>query len=332
MMKITSTELAKICGVSRATVDRVFHNRGHVNDETRELVLQTAERLGYQPNYIAQCLVTGRTRTIGLVIPSLNNAFFSTLVNAVAREAQNRQHIALVTLYEDDPQLERECLLSLAERQVDGFLLFSTSKGNDIAGLLHQRNIPAVAMLNRVEGLPCVRIDYRRAMADAAAYAIGCGYRHLVFLCPPLEQEPSRNIDALRERLEGFLQITGQYSDIRRDILDTADYLQRLDALPLHPDGRTAVLCSSDVFALEVQRHWRLRGIRTPKDAGLMGFDGIDPLRYAEPTLATVRIPIAQLGEVAVQELLDQIENGCMKEALLPYEIQSGQSMMNHGG
>jgi LacI family transcriptional regulator len=135
-MKITSNELARLCGVSRATVDRVFNHRGIVNEETRNKVLEAAKSVGYRPNHIAQSLVTGKTFSIGIAIPSLNNYFFSTLLNAASKKSQENHYIPLVTLYGDTPPSEYDCILNLIERQVDGIILFPTEKSGDTAKLL----------------------------------------------------------------------------------------------------------------------------------------------------------------------------------------------------
>jgi LacI family transcriptional regulator len=328
---MTSTELARLCNVSRATVDRVFNGRGRVNEKTRKMILETADSVGYRPNYIAQCLVTGKTRSIGLVVPSLNNSFFSMLLNAVASKAQQCGYIAIVTLYEDQPELEHECVLNLMERQVDGFILFSTSPDRRTVQALRERGIPAVAMFNAVEGLPCVSIDYRRAMADATNYVLSKGYTNLIFLCPPLQHEMDRNIYAIRQRLGGFEDALAKHEGegIRSSVIGTADYMDIIGRMQFTREEKTAILCSSDVYALNVLRQLKTRGIHVPLDVGIMGFDGIEALAYVEPSIATVGIPIARLGECAVTYLLDCIATGgSAAQTILPHEITPGQSIV----
>lgn len=327
---MTSRELAKLCDVSRATVDRVFNNRGPVSPATRERILEAARRAGYRPNHVARSLVTGRTRSIGLVVPNLRNAFFSTLLNAVACRARERGHMALLTLYEDRPEYECQCVMDLIERKVDGFILFSTAGTGETEELLRRQGVPTVLVLNEMGGFPCVSIDYRRAAADAVNYMLSKGCDRLVFLCPPLEYGKDRNIDAIRRRLAGFEDALERRGDIARYVIGTSDYLPRLDDLLSRPDGgKTAVLCSSDIYALKVMKHLKTRGLRIPGDVGVMGFDGIETLDYVEPTLATVEIPIARLGETAVEYLLGCIENGSSAIGTrIPYTIRPGQSIV----
>lgn len=330
-MKMTSTDLARLCNVSRATVDRVLNNRGYVSDATRKKVLDAAAATGYSPDPVARSLVTGSTRSIGLVLPGMGNAFFSTLLNAVTRKAQERDYITLFSMYEDRPEFEARCAMSLADRRVDGMILFSTEKSGESARMLQRRQIPAVAILNEVGGLPCVSIDYRRAMFDATSYAISMGYGRLVFLCPPLAYEVQSNIYAIGQRLLGFQQAVELRGGETVDsvVIGIPDYAERLLAMALPGERKTAVLCSSDIYALQALKLLKSRGIRVPYDVGVMGFDGIDMLDYVEPSLATVAVPIAGLGEAAAEILLDSIESGiAARSSMLPYSIRAGQSIV----
>lgn len=330
-MKMTSEELAKLCSVSRATVDRVFNNRGRVNDATRHKILDMAESIGYRPNYIAQSLVTGRTMSIGLVVPGLNNYFFSALLNAVTSRAQQSGYVTLTALYEDGPDFEARCVRNLLERQVDGFIVFSTSKSGESVRILNERNIPAVAILNEAGGLPCVTIDYRRAMFDATNYVVSKGYERLIFLCPPLAYEKDSNIYAIRQRLDGFEQAMEPRRSygVAGTVIGAADYMETIDAMSFSRDVKTAILCSSDIYALKVVKLLKSKGVHIPLDVGVMGFDDIDVLEYVEPTIATVSIPIARLGEAAADCLLGRIANGnAERGARLPYRIKPGQSIV----
>jgi LacI family transcriptional regulator len=333
-MKMTSEELAKLCNVSRATVDRVFNSRGRVNKTTKQKILDMAESVGYRPNYIAQALVKGRTMSIGLVVPGLNNYFFSTLLNAITARAQQSGYITLVALYEGGPVFETKCVRNLLERQVDGIILFSTKKScesGESVSILREQSVPIVAILNEVDGLPCVSIDYHRAMYDAANYIISKEYKHLIFLCPPLAYEIDSNIYAIRQRLDGFEQAMELHRSegIAGTIIGTADYMETIDAMSFSRDVKTAILCSSDIYALKILKLLKSKGIHVPLDVGVMGFDDIDVLDYVEPSIATVSIPIARLGEAAVDCLLGQIMNGIVAQgARLPYKIKPGQSIV----
>lgn len=330
-MKLTSLELAKLCGVSRATVDRVFNNRGKVQEETRKKIIETANSIGYRPNYIAQSLATGKTLSIGLIVPSLNNYFFSTLLDAIARKAMEYNYIILVSLYENNPDFEYKCISNLIDRQVDGLILFSTSNTTSSIDLIKQYKVPTVLLLNEVCDLPCVSIDYRQAMYDATNYVISKNYNNLIFLCPPLEHEKDRNIFAIKQRHMGFMESLDLHKDknITNLVIGSSDYLDKINSIRFDHLSKTAILCSSDIYALEVIRLLKTKGVNIPQDVGVMGFDGIDIISYLEPSVATVSIPIAQVGETAAQHLIDVITKGfSATELTLPYAIKPGNSIV----
>jgi LacI family transcriptional regulator len=330
-MRITSNELSKLCNVSRATVDRVLNNRGKVNDATRKKIIEMAKSVGYRPNYIAQSLATGRTLSIGLVVPSLDNYFFSVLLNSIAQKAQENNYTTLISLYEGSPDFEHECILSLIERQVDGIILFSTSNTDESAKLLKQNKIPTVLVLNELDGFPCVNIDFDQAMYDATNYVLSKGYQNLIFICPPLEYEKDMNIFAVKQKYNGFLKVLEMHQDqnISHTIIRSADYIAKINKINFRRDLKTAILCSSDIYTLKVMKSLKTKGIHIPLDVGIMGFDGIELLDYLEPSIATVDISISQMGEIATLYLLDIIKNGFSDiDIRVNYVIKPGQSII----
>jgi len=327
---MTSNELAALCNVSRATVDRVFNNRGYVKKETREKILKTASIVGYRPNLIAKSLVKGKTDSFGVVIPNLKNYFFSAFLDAVSQKAQESKYMPLVTLSEYDPDLERKCVERLIERQVDGIILFPTSKTEDCAEILKSSGIPSVMISNKMDGFDCVRIDYYRAMYDASQYVISRGYQNLVFFCPPLRYEHNRNIFAIKQRRDGFLDaVKNACSDISFSVINDAEYISQISGCDFDKNKKSAVLCSSDIYALSLIKTLKTKGIRVPDDIGVMGFDGIDVLDYSDPSIATVKTPIRKLGETAASHIINLIENRFENQSLiLPHEIIQGQSII----
>ena len=330
-MSVTSIELARMCNVSRATVDRVFNNRGKVNETTRNKIIETAKAVGYHPNYLAQSLVTGRTFSIGLVAPSFHNDFFSILMNAISRESRRLNYITLVSLYEDNPDFEPECIRNLIERKVDGILLFTTSKSERTAEILREHKVPVVLLLNELEDFPCVNIDFYQAMLDATNYVISKEYKHLIFFGPPLANEEKMNIFAVKRKLDGFLRALELHRDenIRYTIMGSHEDTDRIQTLRVSRDEKTAILCTSDIYALKIMKSLKTRGLHIPSDVGIMGFDGIEMLDYQEPSVATVEVPIARMGETAVRSLIDLItENSNNEERKLSYKIRPGQSIV----
>lgn len=131
-MRITTEDIARICGVSRGTVDRALNNRPGISPKTKEKVLKVAKELGYRPNMIACSLAKGHTMSIGVVVFDLNNEFFAQLLNSIEIRARELGYFTYLVLTQKDPKVEKECLSHLVDRNVDGIILFSINKGDNL--------------------------------------------------------------------------------------------------------------------------------------------------------------------------------------------------------
>lgn len=328
-MGITSTKLAALCGVSRATVDRVLNNRGRVSPATRQLVLQAAKKFDYRPNFLGMSLSRGKTFCIGIAVPSLKNQFFSLILDSTAKAARARNYAALVSLYEDDPEHEYTSIQSLLDRQVDGLIIFPTGAPEKTSALLDTGSIPAVTILNRIDGYACISPDYMAGMYEAAEYVINMDYTKLIFLCPPLNSSAGLNIDALLQRKEGFLKaVEAAYPKIiTSHVISGYEYIDDIIRLQRAHTGKTAVLCSSDIYALDLMCELPQKGLDIPQDIGVMGFDGLEMLKYIEPSLTTVSVPVAMIGKNAADYLIDIINNGHSSVPLhIPHQIFAGKT------
>lgn len=164
-MSITSKEIAEKCGVSRGTVDRALNNRSGVNEATKLKILETARELGYRPHFLARSLVKGKTMSIGAVIFDINNQLFPQLIHAVESRAREAGYFLNLTLTSKNPDIERDCLLHLADRKVDGIILLSVNAGPSFEQFIKKLNIPVVTFGNRIsDTVPYVWIDDRKAV------------------------------------------------------------------------------------------------------------------------------------------------------------------------
>lgn len=310
-------------------MDRALNGRPGISDKTREKILETAERLGYRPHLPARSLVKGCSMTIGLIVFDLYNRFFAQLANAVENSARRHGYFMSLMLTGKDKNSERECIEHLMSRQADGLILFSVNEGEGFAKYLKNLNIPLVTIGNRIgEEFPFAGIDDYRAMKDAALHIAGEGYGRIVYVSPPLAYEDS-NIYAQKQRLSGYLEALGEMNGSPEPvIIKGRDYLRQLESMEFKDGMKTAVLCSNDIYALEVLRHLESRGLSIPGDVGLMGFDDIDILRYVKPSLATVDYPFEELGIKALECLLDQIKGSPgTADMLLEHTIVKGDSL-----
>ena len=302
-MGITTTDLARLCGVSLGTIDRAFRNRPGIKAETRERILTMARDYGYKPNLVARNLKTGRTNEIGLVVHDLENEFFAQLVNAIQETAWKHQYFLQIAVSRRDETRERTALEHMAERNVDGILLFPATTGPGFSAFLTALDRPIVTIANRVAPQwPFVGLSDRSILHELTSAIAAKGYQRLVFVGPLPPFPGVVNLYEIEERYAGF-EAAARQAGVEQILLAGDDYRERLRRLDLETK-RTAVLCSSDIFALEILNDLKRRGLSVPGQVGLAGFDSIDALRFITPRLTTVEYPILPMGEIAFSLLV----------------------------
>jgi LacI family transcriptional regulator len=328
--RVTTKVIAEICGVSVGSVDRALHGRPGINDQTRERILRTSRELGYTPHLLARGLVTGRSDTVGVILFDLAHQFFSELATSLIAGLRAAGRVAYVALTDKDPAQERAWLETLANLGVDGIVLVPIGRGDDFERLLSGIGVPVVTVANDLDGgIPHVGIDNRCAMAEAVAHIASRGYRRIVYLSPPLSEPPALNRRALEERLAGYeIGLRAAGLGAGAPVISSHPYLDVVADAVRASSERTAVLCSSDMYALKVLTHFRGLGIRVPEDAGLMGFDNIETLRYVVPPLATVDYRIEEIGRRTVERLMAAIEGRpAPSPGPVPHRIIAGETL-----
>jgi len=330
-MRITSKEIARICGVSRGTVDRALNGKPGINAGTRETILRTAAENGYVPDYIGRSLVKGRTFTIGVIVFDLNNPYFSQLLNAVEIKARAAGFAVVIMLSEGSVDHELAAVRNLHERRVDGLIIHPVGFGPAYEEAVRQTQCPAVIIGNRLsDQFDFISIDNQAAAAEAARTIIARGYRRILYVAPPLRKAGSVNIAAQSERHSGFLaSISAGRLPYR--VIAEPDYLEILktELAQTDPEQPTAIFCGSDVYALEVMNLLRSLPQVPDQSVGLMGFDQIDILKYIMPQLATVGNPIAEIGRQAVDRLIRRMNDPDLKpqNLIMPHQIIAGETL-----
>lgn len=321
---ITSKELARLCGVSQGTVDRALNNRVGISEKTRKRVLDAAREHGYVKNRHASALSSGKSGLIGVVMLHLKNEFFSHMLTAIERQARAAGYSVVIMLSNGSEEEERACIRRLCGMQAAGILLCPVSRDGSWLGSCP---CPIVTLANRVGGngttsdLPFVGIDDRRAMYDAARYAITRGYESLLYYSPVLALEGGENIDAQKRRHQGFLEAVRECNTEGVTVADKD--LARVGRFCWEVRRRGAILCGSDYYALQCM------DIVQPTQTGLMGFDQIPALRYVRPALTTVGYPVEQAGRTATDLLVRLADGGKWdgREVILPHTIVQGKTL-----
>jgi LacI family transcriptional regulator len=331
-MSITIKELAKICNVSRGTIDRALNGRPGISNVTRARIEKAALEHNYRPHLIAASLSRGKSMTIGVVVFDLKNSFFSQMSNIISLNARAAGYFTYFAISEKDIEAEIQILNNLASRRVDGIIMLPITQGREYIQQLKALGIPVVTMGNHLVGIPHVSINDYTAACDGADYIAQAGYRHIVFICPPLRKKGSldgkMNITSQDLRAQGFNHYIDMNTELRSDMLIGKDYREKAAAIVRSPGEKTAFFCSSDVYALELLKYFRQEGIKVPADAGLMGFDNLDMLGFISPLITTVSTSIEKVGSEAMRTLLKLIAGETVPATTyIPHVICPGETL-----
>ncbi|MBI4979300.1 MAG: LacI family DNA-binding transcriptional regulator [Spirochaetes bacterium] len=327
MVRIDSSRLAELCGVSRGTVDRALNGRGEVNVATKARILRMAEKHGYKPNRLGRALVTGKTMTIGLIVLNLDNSFFAHLVSSVETKAREHGYMTLLALSHNDLVTERQCIDFFASHAVDGLIMLPLGNGTAYEKHLTAHGIPSVMIGNRLsKRWTYIGIDERAAMNDLIRHVAGKGYCHLIYYAPPLRHRGAVNLFAQEERYQGFIDAADAVNTLSHEtVIDNTDMVTKVRSLM--KKKRTAVICSNDIFAIDVIRQLTDAGISVPRDAGVTGFDNIEASGYFSPRITTIEYPTGDIGEAAIDAVLKKITNKKAEDILCTTRLIDGNSL-----
>ena len=312
--RVTAKEVAARLGISTMTVSRVMNKRSNVDQETRKLVLATAQELGYRPNHIAKSLVLRKTHTIGVVVPEITHSFFPEVIRGIEEEAyRSRYHLILMHTAES-VEREKDAILTLESKRVDGILL-STAQSvadADFYKEVIQLGMPIVFYDRCAYGIgaSCVSIDDEESARRITDHLIGHGYDPIAHL------SGSQRVSIGLARLKGFRQAMGDRGRVvREDLIVEAGFHEvdgttAMNSLLDRPRETwpRAVVAVNDPAAFGAIKAIRERNLRIPEDIALVGFS--DDIRAAlMPTpLTTIRQPAYEIGKLAAAKLIAVIE------------------------
>jgi len=296
--------------VSIATVSRVINGNRRVSPDLRSSVLSAMDRLGYQPNAIAQGLRRSATRSVGVLIPRIHEPFFSTLAFAIERTLFASDYRGLLCSTEEQPDKERAYVDMLLTQQVDAFIYFPSIAGSQ-ANLrrIVERGIPVVLIERSFAELEVSRVLISNFQGgyDGAQHLIALGHTHIGVICANLASMPVERLSGAQQALteagvDAEVRIMSRGSDFE------AGYEAALDML--HRPGRpTAVFALADSIAVGVLHAAAYLDLRVPEDLSVVGFDNISLAAFVIPPLTTVAQPIYAIGEAAVRILLHQLQD-----------------------
>ncbi|GAB4291331.1 MAG: LacI family DNA-binding transcriptional regulator [Roseovarius sp.] len=322
----TLEDVARAAGVSSATVSRVLNAPDKVAEQTRRRVRQAVLQLGYVPHFGARAMAANRTRTIGAIIPTMENAIFARGIQAFQEALHAQGYTLLVASSSYSPELEQEQIETLVARGADGLLLIGHDRDAGVLDFLARHRVPALVAWSCDPGarLPSVGFDNRAAMHALAARALDMGHRRIGLITAPL----ARN-DRARGRAEGIWQAIAEaglpaaalrVEETAYGIETGAEAFGRIVSGPRPP---SLVFCGNDVLAVGALMRAREMGLAVPGEVSITGFDDIDLARIVLPALTTVHVPHREMGTRAAKVLIDMVEGrGAGERVVLGTEIR----------
>jgi len=307
---ITIKDVAREANVSVATVSRALNGHDNVAAPVRKLVLEVAKRLRYSPHAAARSLSSRTTQTVGVVLPDLYGEFFSELMRGIDGVASAHRRHLLVSSYHGD-QAQQGAVLQAMRGRVDGLLVLSPYAGDpDFLIDNLPPALPTVLINTPVaeEHYPVFSIDDRAGALAMTQYLLDAGYRRIAFIAGP-----AHNHDA-QLRLQGFRAAMAAFDGSVEAIelpgnFDEASGHQAGLALLAHPSLPDAVFAANDMMALGCLYAFSQAGVNVPAQVALAGYDDIPLARFVHPALTTMQVSIAELGERAMQQLVQMIDS-----------------------
>ncbi len=299
-------DIARLAKVSHPTVSRALQNSPLVNAKTAAKIRRIAEEAGYHPSAVARGLVTRKTRTIGLVVTTVNDPFAAEVALGIEQAANDHGYSVFLANSNAEPERERKMVETFAEQRVDGIVVTSSRVGASYLPLLAEMMVPMVLVNNQYPGefVHSVMIDNVEGSRSATEHLIALGHCRIAYV----GDRDGYHSDA--ERLTGYKQaLAAAGIEFAAELAVAGDSrpqaaseaVNRLLELRRPP---TAICCYDDMTALGAMRAIQARGLRIPEDISVTGFDDLFFAPYLHPSLTTVRQPMRHMGRIAVENLL----------------------------
>lgn len=317
----TIHDLAADLKISATTVWRALHDRGRISTKTRERVLAHAKAKNFVPSLVAQNLSHGRTHTLGVIVPMIGHPVFSALIEEIEAVAFARGYNIMLCDTRLDIAREAEYARMLLRRRVEGVVVipFSAEARQWDAHLveLQKRNVPVVLLEHELPTNRFAKVvaDNFAATCDMTRHLIKLGHKRIAFA---FHLFPERDLVG-RERLGGFSKAMADAGLARKAtlLLDACRFGEK-QVLHYHrdviancfrrADPPTALFAGMDALAIRAMETLRELKLRVPGDVAVAGFDNVEFSEFTHPPLTTVQQPTTEMGRLAAEMLLDQIE------------------------
>lgn len=318
--KTTLQQIAQETGFSVSTISRVLSGSSYpVNANTREIILNAAREHDYASPTIRK--MTGNAaehNTIGVVIPTMTNPFYTQLICGIERKCEQYGFTPMICSSRRSPQKEIENLRLICESGVKGILISSINDDPSFLSAIARRNFPIVVFDQSIKDLDVsyVKFDYYDAGKLAVEHLYLKGHRRIAFLCSPLNRTVRLDaLDGYRSALKRFqlpyredyviaADEEQEYDHTSYDFEMGIELSKKLCALSELP---TAVFTINDIMAIGIISGLAMQGLHVPEDISIVGFDNLEISSICSPPLTSINQPAFEIGHLSAEILFDRL-------------------------
>lgn len=315
------SDIARMAGVSSATVSRVINGTAKVNGEKAHRVQEAIRETGFKPNEIARSLYKKSSRLIGYIVPSILNIFLNEIGRAVEDEAFQNGYKMILCNSDENPEKEAAYIKMLTGMNADGIIITANNEHLDE----EIRNCPIpIVVLDKNAGTrytASVQSDNYSGGRIATSHLVQCGCRKIVLMRGPQQYSSSQQrflgyVDACNEHNIQPLFVNSQYG-YSEGIRSSYELLEK------YPDA-DGILASSDMVALSLYKVLSEQGRKVPDDVMIVGYDDVELSRLMTPALTTVAQPMEGIGRLCAKLIIEQVVHNTIekRENILPVSLR----------
>ena len=325
---MTIAEIAKLAGVSNAAVSRYLNN-GYLSEEKRIAIRKVIEETQYRPSVQAQFLRTGKTKTVGVILPKIDSFSVSQVMSGITSVLDNHGYQLLLVDTHNDPEREIHSLHLFDNQRVDGILFFGSVITARHVTAINKASVPLVIIGQQLNGISCVYHNDYRAFYEITKLVLGKGRRNLVYMGALMQDKAvgQERLRAFRDAVtDAGLPELAQRTLVS-DFTVSSGYEKAAELYALYPD-MDALICATDSMAVGALMYFRSQNIPVPQQIMLTGQGASDVTIISSPSITTIAYAYEESGSTAAELLLDRIQNprSSIKEVKLSHTIVEHES------
>ena len=312
-MPVRMKDIAHDLGISIVTVSKVLRDHPDISAETRDRVLKRMKEVNYRPNLAARALVTGRTYSVGLVVPDLVHPFFGEVAKGMSRVLRKKGYNLVISSSEEDPELESQEVEQLLARRADALIIASAQTSTQMFKRIEEQKTPYILIDRKFSGLVAnfIGVDDMAAGRLATEHLICIGRRRIAHIAGPAVSTATGRLEGYRRALAAHkIDQNPDYLIVREHGDDSSDQsgyeaMRKLLSLSPQPDG---VFCYNDPTAMGAMDAIIERGLRVPQDIAIVGCGNVRYAGFLRVPLTTIDQQSEEIGDRSARLALSQIE------------------------